>query len=148
MSDKIEKTITLRAPIERVWRAITDHEEFGAWFRVKIDGPFRLGEPSTGRMTYPGAEHFKWEAEVTRMDAPHHFAFTWPHPADPHAATYAGEPRTLVEFRLEPTADGTRLTIVESGFEAIPADRRPEAMRGNEKGWAEQIGNIRAHVDG
>lgn len=146
MANHIMKTIELAAPIERVWRAITDHEEFGTWFRVKLDGPFRLGERSTGRITYPGSEHYRWEAEVVCMEPPHHFAFTWPHPADPHAASYAGEPRTLVEFRLEPTAQGTRLTIIESGFEAIPADRRATAMRGNEGGWEEQIGNIRAHV--
>ena len=94
MTDRIEKTVELAAPIDRVWRAITDHEEFGAWFRVKLDGPFHLGEPSTGRITYPGAEHYKWEAQVTRMEPPHHFAFTWPHPADPHEPWSAGLGRT------------------------------------------------------
>lgn len=147
MSDRIEKTADLKAPIERVWRALTDHVEFGQWFRVKIDGPFVLGEPSTGHITHPGYEHYKWEAVVTRMDEPRLFAFTWPHPADPHADNYAGSPRTTVEFRLEPIPGGTRLTVVESGFEAVPADRRAEAMRENTGGWEEQMRNVKAHVE-
>lgn len=147
MTDRIEKTVELKAPVERVWQALTDHREFGEWFRVKLDGPFVVGEVSTGRITYPGAEHMKWEATIESMDEPRYFAYRWPHPADPGNTDYTGEPTTLVEFHLEAVEQGTRLTVVESGFEAIPADRRARHMRDNEGGWDEQVRNIKAHVE-
>jgi uncharacterized protein YndB with AHSA1/START domain len=145
-NDRIEKRIELKAPVARVWRAITDHREFGEWFRVKLDGPFVAGQPSRGQITYPGYEHLKWEAMVQKMEPERLFSFTW-HPAAVEPGTdYSREPSTLVEFRLEPSPGGTVLTIVESGFEKIPASRRAEAFRMNEGGWAEQIRNIERYV--
>lgn len=147
MTDRVEKSIELNAPLERVWRALTDHREFGEWFRVRLDGPFVPGKLSTGRITYPGYEHVRWEAMVKRMEAPHTFAFTWhPYAVDPDV-DYSAEPPTLVEFRLEATATGTRLTVVESGFDALPPNRRPDALRMNESGWKAQMENIRTHVE-
>jgi uncharacterized protein YndB with AHSA1/START domain len=69
MSDSIEKRIELKAPLSRVWRALTDHREFGEWFRVKLEGPFKTGEVSRGRIAYAGYEHLKWEATVQRARA-------------------------------------------------------------------------------
>ncbi|TXR49985.1 SRPBCC family protein [Phyllobacterium endophyticum] len=147
MSDRIEKSIELSAPTERVWRALTDYTEFGEWFRVKLDGPFRTGEVSTGRIAYPGYEHLKWEATVTAMDEPHLFAFTWhPYAVEPDM-DYSKETPTLVEFKLETAGESTKLTVVESGFNGLPPHRMQEAMRMNERGWAEQIKNIKAHVE-
>ena len=147
MSDRIEKTVELNAPVEKVWRALTDHNEFGEWFRVKVDGPFVPGEVSTGRMTYPGFEHVKWEATIKQMEAQRLFSLTWhPYAVDPDL-DYSKETPTLVEFRLEPTASGTRLTVVESGFAAVPSHRRSEAFRMNEGGWAAQMRNIQAYVE-
>ena len=147
MSDRIEKSIDLKAPIERVWRALTDHHEFGQWFRVKLEEPFAPGKVSHGHITYPGYEHLRWEAVVQRMEAPRLFSFTWhPYAVDP-GVDYSPETPTLVEFRLEPIATGTRLTVTESGFDALPPHRRTTAFRMNEDGWAEQMTNIRAHVD-
>ena len=147
MTDRIEKTIELKAPVERVWRALTDHSEFGGWFRVKLDGPFALGETSKGRIAYPGYEHLIWEAKVAAMERPRLFSFTW-HPYAVDAdADYSGETPTLVAFTLEPIAQGTRLTVVESGFDALPAHRRALALRMNEGGWATQMENIQAHVE-
>jgi uncharacterized protein YndB with AHSA1/START domain len=148
MTDRIEKSIELKVPVERVWRALTDSAEFGEWFRVKLDGPFRPGEPTRGHVTYPGYEHLVWEATIVAMEPPRLFSFRWhPYAIDP-AADYSREPTTLVEFRLEPTAIGTRLTIVESGFDALPSHRMQEAFRMNDRGWTEQVGNIQAHVEG
>src|SRR5437899_1549828 len=79
MTDRIEKTIELKAPVSRVWRALTDHREFGTWFRVRLDGPFVPGQVSRGHITYPGYEHVKWEATVQRMEPERLFSFTW-HP--------------------------------------------------------------------
>jgi uncharacterized protein YndB with AHSA1/START domain len=147
MTDRITKSIELHAPVERVWRALTDPTEFGTWFRVKLEGPFVPGQLSRGRITHPGYEHVVWEAKVVAMDEPRLFSFTWhPYAVDP-AVDYSQETPTLVEFRLAPTAAGTRLVIVESGFGALPAHRRAEALRMNQDGWEQQIRNIRAHVE-
>jgi len=147
MQDRIEKRIELMASVERVWRALTDHEEFGEWFRVKLDGPFVVGDVSRGQITYPGYEHLAWEAEVQAMDPERLFSFTWcPYGGDPDV-DYSDEPKTLVEFRLEPTPDGTRLDISESGFAALPDEpRRIDALRRNTQGWTAQVKNITAHV--
>jgi uncharacterized protein YndB with AHSA1/START domain len=148
MQDRIEKTIELNAPVSRVWRALTNHEEFGQWFRVNLHGPFRVGEVSTGQMTYPGYEHYRWHAVVKAMDPERLFSFTWCPYSDNPDADYSREPQTLVEFRLEPTATGTRLQMCESGFAALPDDaRRVDAMRMNTEGWEAQAKNIAAHVE-
>lgn len=147
MTDRIEKTIELRAPIERVWRALTDHNEFGAWFRVKLEHPFTPGTVSRGQMTHTGYEHVMWEATIKQMDAPRFFSFTWhPYAVEPDV-DYSGETPTLVEFHLEPIANGTRLSVTETGFDAVPGHRRAEAFRMHEGGWAQQLGNIQAHVE-
>ena len=147
MTDRIEKTIELKAPISRVWRALTDHREFGTWFRVRIDGPFVPGQVSRGQVTYPGYEHLRWEAVVQKMEPERLFSFTWhPYAVDPDQ-DYSNEPPTLVEFTLEETATGTLLRVVESGFDKIPAERRAEAFRKNDGGWTEQIQNIARYVE-
>ncbi|MGH6868063.1 MAG: SRPBCC family protein [Methylocella sp.] len=146
MDDRIEKRIEFKAPVSRVWRALTDYREFGEWFRVKLDGPFVLGRVSRGKITYPGYEHLKWEATVQKMEDERLFSFTWhPYAIDPKV-DYSREPPTLVEFRLEATASGTLLLLTESGFGGIPSDRRHEAFRMNEDGWTEQMKNIDRYV--
>lgn len=149
MADRIEKRIELKAPVSRVWRALTDHREFGEWFLVKLDGPFVAGQVSRGYITYPGYEHVKWEARVQKMEHERLFSFTWPHPESLEKGNYqpdSEEPTTLVEFRLEKTATGTLLVLTESGFNNLPGDRRLEAFRRNEGGWTEQMKNIEKHV--
>jgi uncharacterized protein YndB with AHSA1/START domain len=146
MTHSIEREIDLKAPVSRVWRALTDFREFGEWFRVKLDGPFVAGQISRGHITYPGYEHLRWEAVVVRMEPESLFSFTWhPYAVDPKA-DYSKEAPTLVEFRLEKIAGGTRLRLIESGFDKIPAERRADAFRMNEGGWAEQMKNIEIHV--
>ncbi|MGH8427947.1 MAG: SRPBCC family protein [Gammaproteobacteria bacterium] len=146
MKDRIEKSIELQVPVGRVWRALTDHREFGAWFRVELDDPFAVGEISRGHITYPGYEHLKWEATVQAMEPERLFSFTWhPYAVDPDR-DYSDESQTLVEFRLKSTVSGTRLVVTESGFGALPEGRRTVALRMNESGWAQQMHNIQAHV--
>jgi uncharacterized protein YndB with AHSA1/START domain len=147
-TDRIEKTIVLKAPRTRVWRALTDHEEFGAWFRVNLESPFREGATVRGRITYPGFEHATMEVVVERIEPERLFSYRWhPYAVDP-ATDFSKEPPTLVEFRLEDAPGGTRLTVTESGFDELPPGRRDEAFRMNEGGWAEQTGNIERHVAG
>jgi len=146
MNDRIEKRIELKAPVSRVWRALTDYREFGEWFRVKLDGPFVEGQVSRGQVTYPGYEHLKWEAVVQKIEPERLFSFTWhPYGIDPKV-DYSKETPTLVEFRLEETASGTLLSVTESGFDKIPEQRRFEAFRMNDGGWAQQMKNIESHV--
>ena len=147
-TDRIEKQILLHAPQPRVWRALTDAEEFGAWFRVKLEGPFVPGGRTKGKITYPGYEHITMEVQVERIEAESLFSYRWhPYAVDPKV-DYSGEPTTLVEFRLEPTEGGTLLTVVESGFDQLPASRRDEAFRMNDGGWKQQLTNIERHVAG
>src|SRR6266700_8145359 len=124
-NDKIEKQIELKAPVSRVWRAIADYREFGEWFRVKIEGPFVPGQTARGQILHPGYEPLTWQAVIQKMEPERLFSFTWhPYSVDP-AVDYSKETPTLVEFRLEPTPKGTRLILVESGFDALPSNRMP-----------------------
>ncbi len=144
--DRIEKVVELAAPVAQVWLAITDHEEFGQWFRVRLDGPFKVGATTTGRITYPGHEHVKWESLTERLDHERLFAFSWPPSAVDPDTTYDNDAKVLVEFRLEPTETGTRLTITESGFLQFPESKRLEVLRSNKEGWDIQAENVAAHV--
>src|SRR6202162_1869378 len=146
MNNSIEKRIELKAPVSRVWRALTDYREFGQWFRVKVDSPFVPGEISRGQVTYPGYEHLQWAVVVQKIEPERLFSFTWhPYAVDPKM-DYSKETPTLVEFRLEKIASGTLLVVTESGFDKIRSDRRPEAFRMNDGGWTEQMKNIENHV--
>lgn len=147
MNDRIEKQIQLKASVSRVWRALTDYREFGTWFRVSLSEPFEPGKEAVGRITHPDYEHVTWRAVVQRMEPERLFSFTW-HPYAVDAdADYSAEPQTLIEFRLEPVDDGTLLTLTESGFDGIPANRRSGAWRMNDDGWTQQMENIRLHVE-
>jgi uncharacterized protein YndB with AHSA1/START domain len=147
MENRIDKRIELKAPIARVWRALTDYREFGEWFRVRLEGPFVLGQVLRGHITYPGYEHIKWEVQVQKMEPERLFSFTWhPYAVDPKM-DYSKETPTLVEFRLEKTASGTLLVLTESGFDKIPSERRLEAFRMNDGGWTEQMKNIESYVE-
>jgi uncharacterized protein YndB with AHSA1/START domain len=151
MSDAIIKTIEIAAPVSTVWDALIDHEKFGSWFRVALDQPFAVGQPSTGYMTYPGYEDYRWEARVVAIEPPTRFAFEWPATGGDKELMESGiavPEWTLVEFRLEPTAAGTLLTVTESGFDEVPKPRRTNVMRDNDGGWAEQVRNIKAYVEG
>ncbi len=146
MDDKIEKRIELKAPVSRVWRAITDYREFGEWFRVKLEGPFVAGQVSTGHITYPGYEHVQWNAVVQKIEPERLFSFTWhPYGIDPKV-DYSKETPTLVEFKLEKIATGTLLVLTESGFDKVPSGRRAEAFLKNDGGWTEQMKNIEKYV--
>ena len=147
MTDRIEKSIELKAAVSRVWRALTDHREFGMWFGVRLDGPFVPGQVCRGQVTHPGCEHVRWEAVVQAIEPERLFSFTWhPYAIEPDQ-DYSGEPPTLVEFTLQSIAGGTLLRVVESGFDKIPAERRREAFRMNESGWSEQVRNVTRHVE-
>ncbi len=146
--DRVEKVVDLAAPVARVWRALTDHNEFGEWFRVRLDNPFKVGATTTGVMTSPGHEHMNWVSVTEQMDHERLFAFSWPPSAIDPDTEYEKGAKVRVEFRLEPSESGTRLTITETGFQQFPETKRLEVLRSNVEGWDIQAKNIAAHVEG
>ena len=145
--DRIEKVIDLAAPVARVWQAITDHREFGEWFRVRLNNPFKVGVTTTGNITYPGHEHVKWVSVTEQMDDERLFAFSWPPGSVDPDTEYDENAKVLVEFRLEPTEGGTRLTITETGFQQFPESKRLDILRSNVEGWEIQAKNVAAYVE-
>ena len=168
-SDRIEKQVTLRAPVSRVWRAIADAREFGRWFGVELAGAFAPGQTITGtwdeskvdegaimehqkrlglvpsKLKLPGPNAVF--CTVERIEPERYFSFRWiPYGIDAEIDP-RNEPTTLVELRLEEVAEGTRLTIVESGFDRVPAHRRARAFRMNEGGWSAQAENLKKYVE-
>ena len=145
-TDRIEKQIDLNATPARVWRALTNHKEFGQWFGVNLESPFAPGETTRGRITIPGYDHIVMEVVVRKMEPEKLFSFNWhPYAIDPKV-DYSSEPMTLVEFRLKSVADGTELTVTESGFDRIPRHRRDEAYRMNDGGWTSQVEKLSRYV--
>jgi uncharacterized protein YndB with AHSA1/START domain len=145
-TDRIEKHVVLLAPRARVWRALTDWKEFGRWFGVDLAGPLSPGARVKGKITHPGYENLPFEITVERMEPERLFSYRWhPYAHDPEV-DYSSEPTTLVVFELHESPEGTRLTVVESGFDRIPPGRRAEAYRMNDQGWAEQMKSIERHV--
>jgi uncharacterized protein YndB with AHSA1/START domain len=157
---KIEKSVLLRAPLDKVWRAVTDAEEFGRWFGVRFDGPFVVGQPVTATITPTSVD-----PEVAKRQEPHagttsawhvvameprrRFAYRWhPFPGGPGLGDgHDAEPTTLVEFTLSETQGGVLLTITESGFENIPEARRSSSFEANSEGWAAQTDLVRRYLE-
>jgi uncharacterized protein YndB with AHSA1/START domain len=146
-TDRIEKHLLLRAPRERVWRAISDAREFGSWFGLELNGDFAPGASLEGRIKPTTADTDVAEAQkkyagtplslhVERIEPMHTLAFRWHPYAVDTSVDYSNEPMTLVTFTLEPAEEGTMLTVVESGFDAIPVSRRARAFDANGQGWA------------
>jgi uncharacterized protein YndB with AHSA1/START domain len=145
-TDRIEKQVVLRAPRATVWRALTSAEEFGSWFGAKVAGPFAPGARVRGPITHKGYEHLTMDFTIERMEPERLFSWRWhPYAIDP-GVDYTTEPTTLVTFELKDVPEGTLLTVVESGFDGIPLDRRATAFRSNDGGWTAQMENIQKHV--
>ncbi len=156
-ANRIEKHIVLRAPLARVWSALSDSRQFGKWFGASFDGPFIPGSELTGRIVLTSVD-----PEVAKLQKPHEgktfmlyveriepmslIAFRWhPFAIDP-ATDYSNEPMTLIEFKLQSNGDNTELTVIESGFETIPASRRADALRANDAGWSHQMKLIEKYL--
>jgi uncharacterized protein YndB with AHSA1/START domain len=145
-SDLIVKKVLLRAPRARVWRALTDSREFGLWFGVTFSEPFAAGARIRGPIRHKGYDHLTMDFTVEAIEPERRFSWRWhPNAVDPNR-NYDSEPTTLVTFELEEVPEGTLLTVTESGFDRIPADRRADAYRGNEGGWTYQADSIARYV--
>jgi uncharacterized protein YndB with AHSA1/START domain len=146
-TDRIERSVELRAPRSRVWKALTNREEFGRWFRVHLEGKaFVEGERVKGRMAYPGYEHLTWEVSIERVEPERLFSWRWHPAAIEPSVNYSAEPTTLVVFELQEIPGGTRLSVVESGFDQVPIERRNSAFRMNSEGWEAQMNNVEKYV--
>ena len=142
-TDRIEKQVTFDAPRSRVWRALTDVAQFNRWFGVSLTAPFTPGAAVSGKLEIRGYEHLTLTIWIEKMERERFFSFRWhPYAVEP-GIDYSAEPTTLVTFTLEDAAAGTRLTIVESGFDAIPESRRAKAFTMNSRGWDGQAENLR-----
>jgi uncharacterized protein YndB with AHSA1/START domain len=146
-TDRIEKQVLLRAPRSRVWRALTDTRAFGEWFGVDLPGTFAPGARMLGKITHPGYEHLTFDITIERMEPERLFSWRWHPNAIDAGKDYSAEPTTLIVFELEEAEGGTLLTVTESGFDAIPPERREEAYRGNEGGWEWQMQSIKKYVE-
>jgi len=156
-TDRIEKKILLRASRTRVWRALTNSTEFGTWFGMSFDGPFRPGAKMNGVIvgTKVNAEVAalqkphegkKFEITIEQMEPERLFSFRWhPHAVD-SSVDYSAEPTTLIEFTLEGKPEGILLTVTESGFDQIPLARRAEAFTANEQGWGLVIKLVEEYI--
>ena len=148
-TDRIEKAIVIDAAREKVWRALTDVREFGAWFGVRAEGAFEPGARIEGEVLDPQWAHVPFEIDIDRVDKGILVAWRWANP-DPKAPAIdlSKEPKTYVSFELSDTDGGTRVKVIESGFDALPMPRRADAYRENTGGWAEQLENLKKYVEG
>lgn len=155
MNDKIEKKATLKAPLAKVWKAVSDSAAFGTWFGMTIDGPFVEGQTVMGAIAKTQvddeiAKHqepyvgMRCELRIERIVSLKLFAFRWQPGADPDMGPNA--PTTLVTFEFEEVPEGTRLTITESGFDALPPERRAKAFAENEGGWEAQLSLVAKYL--
>jgi uncharacterized protein YndB with AHSA1/START domain len=146
-TDRIERSIVLKAPRSRVWRALSNAEEFGDWFGVALKGrTFTAGTRTQGKVTHPGYEHLTWDVLIERVEPERLLSWRWHPGAVDTSIDYSKEPSTEVVFELKEVDGGTLLTVVESGFDNLPASRRLDAFRMNSGGWDIQMQNIERHV--
>jgi uncharacterized protein YndB with AHSA1/START domain len=143
-TDRIQKSIILRAPRSRVWQALTDPAQFGEWFGARLSGRFLPGQRMRGSVTLPEYAHLSFEVVVERMEPERLFSWRWQPGGDPDVDP--AEPMTLVVFELEEVPEGTRLTVTESGFDQIPVSRRGKAYRENDEGWTGQLENLTGYL--
>lgn len=145
MADSITRGVLVHASLSRTWRAVSDHREFGTWFRADLDGPFETGRRVEGRMTDPRAEGMPFVARITALRPERYLAFEWPAFVEDEGVL-EDEPWTLVEVCLAPAGEATRVTITESGFDRLPARVRDRVRRENQGGWEAQARNLARHV--
>lgn len=146
ITDRITRELHLAAPPARVWAALSDHRQFGTWFRAEIPKPFVVGEVQATAVIDGSGRRWPFEMEIVALEAERRFAFRWP-PHDEAMQTRPDLPWTLVEFHVSPDGSGTRLTLVESGFDALPGGVAANLLRDNSGGWDIQLANLTTHVD-
>jgi uncharacterized protein YndB with AHSA1/START domain len=144
---RIDRSIEIQAPLEKVWRALTTVAELSAWFRVQIEGEIAAGNEVDMISLYPGHEGKRFRVRFVELTPPKRFVWQWhPGAVDP-SVDYSQEPRTTVTFNLEPFAGGTRLTVAETGFDEVSLIRRAKVYGDNSQGWTEVLVWLQKHVE-
>lgn len=139
--DRIERTLQLAHPPERVWAALTTAEGLGTWFGHRAEIDLRVGGQAKLEWDSGDAKTFT----IERLEPPRVFAYTWP----VYGLPDEDPRRTYVEFTLEATSRGTTLTMVETGFGQLPdVGQHDEAYSGNTRGWSNELGELLAYLDG
>ena len=145
-TDRIERSVVLRAPRTRVWNALSDARQFGQWFGVALEGDFVAGQRVQGQITMKGYTHVRMDIVVEKLEPERAMSWRWHPAAIELGVDYSNEPTTLVEFSLDDAPGGTKLTVVESGFDRLPIERRESALRMNDGGWAAQLEAVAKYV--
>jgi uncharacterized protein YndB with AHSA1/START domain len=136
---RIDRTIEIKAPPERVWRALTSAAELSAWFQVTIEGEIAPGNEVWMTSVHPGHAGQRFRVRFVEMTPPERFVWQWhPGAVDP-AVDYSKEPSTTVTFTLKPSGTGTQLTVAETGFDTISLARRAKVYGDNSQGWTEVL---------
>jgi len=144
---RIDKTIEIAAPPERVWRALTTTAEFSAWFQVSIEGEIAAGREVWMTSTHAEHQGQRFRVKFVELIPPRVVAWEWhPGEVDPEV-DYSREPRTTVRFTLEPSPRGTKVTLAETGFDAISLARRAKVYKDNAQGWGEVVVWLQSYVE-
>ena len=135
---RIDRTIEIKAPPERVWRALTNAKELSTWFQVTIEGDITPGNEVWMTSECQGNVG-RFRVRIVEMTPPTRFVWQWhPGAVDPNI-DYSKEPRTTVTFTLEPSGSGTRVSLAETGFNQISLARRAKVFGDNNQGWTEVL---------
>jgi uncharacterized protein YndB with AHSA1/START domain len=135
---QIEKDVLIDAPVDVVWRVITEPEQIVRWFSDEADIDLRPG--GDGRLVFRSGESYQLQVEA--VEPPHRFAFRW---VQPQGSVARPENSTLVEFTLEPEGSGTRLRVVESGFDKVDwsDERKARYIERHTDGWTRLLERLR-----
>jgi uncharacterized protein YndB with AHSA1/START domain len=135
--DEVRREVVVEAPLERVWRAITEADELVRWFPDKI-AEIDLRPDGAMRIEWQDGEFD--DSAVQFVEEPSRFVFRW------HGAG-SDSPETSVEFTLEAVEGGTRVVVVESGFSKVREEKRESAWHDNDGGWAKELGELKAYLE-
>jgi uncharacterized protein YndB with AHSA1/START domain len=145
--DRVDRSIEINAPLDRVWRALTTAKDIAAWFQVTIEGEIGPGKEAWMTSQYPGHTGQRFLVRFKEMTPNKRFVWEWhPGAVDP-AVDYSREPWTTVTFTLEPVGAGTRLSVAETGFNQISLARRAKVFQDNTQGWTEVIVWIQKYAE-
>lgn len=141
-TDAITRETWIAAPPDRVWAVITRPEHVGRWFG---DAGAEIDLRPGGALRFRWADHGTAFGRVVQVERATLFSFRWAQPRETEP-----EPgnSTLVEFRLHPDGDGTRLVVTESGFEQLHLTAAEQARyrAGNVEGWRLELGELVAYL--
>lgn len=146
VQDTIERSVELPVGRRRAWEAITTPEQISQWFEGIWKFDLKPGAPIHFDF---GPQYGVHRGRVEAVEPMDRVVYLWTHEGRDWDASIPIDdvPTTLIEFRLTDAGDDTLLTVVESGFAALPADIRENSLRDNTQGWEEQMENIRRFLE-